>query len=77
MEDGILTIKGERQAESAEEKHGYKRYERVSGNFLRRFSLPDTADDSEISATTRHGVLEITIPKQARRLPRRIDVQAD
>jgi HSP20 family protein len=76
MEDGVLTIKGERHAESEEDQHGYRRFERVSGSFLRRFSLPDTADDSEISASTRHGVLEITIPKQAKRLARKIDVQA-
>ncbi|MGI9289757.1 MAG: Hsp20/alpha crystallin family protein [Gammaproteobacteria bacterium] len=75
MEDGILTIQGKRESETNEEQRGYKRYERISGNFLRRFTLPDTAKGDDISATTKHGVLEVTIPKQAKQLPRKISVK--
>ena len=75
MEDGILSIRGERKYENEEEREGYKRVERVRGNFYRRFSLPDGADADAISAKTKDGVLEIVIPKQTKVMPRRIEVQ--
>jgi HSP20 family protein len=76
MEDGVLSIKGDRQKESKDEREGYKRVERVRGSFYRRFSLPDTADAEAISARCKDGVLEIVIPKQAKVLPKRIKVQS-
>ena len=76
MENGILTIKGERQSETKEEREGYKRVERVRGSFYRRFSLPDTADAEAISAKSQHGVLEVVIPKQQKVQPRRIQVES-
>jgi adenylate kinase len=48
--------------------------ERISGRFFRRFTLPDTADADNISATGRNGVLEISIPKHPKVQPRRISV---
>jgi HSP20 family protein len=74
MADGVLTIKGERRWEEAEERNGFKRVERARGTFYRRFSLPDTADAEHISARGANGVLEVTIPKQERAQPRRIPV---
>jgi HSP20 family protein len=76
MEDGVLSIKGERRKETKEERDGYKRVERVRGSFFRRFSLPDTADADAISAKCKDGVLEIVIPKQAKVMPKRIQVQS-
>ena len=73
-ESGVLTIKGERTSEVASEQEGYKRVERSYGNFYRRFSLPDTADADKISAKSDNGVLQITIPKSEKELPRRITV---
>ena len=75
MEDGTLTIKGERESESKEERDGYKRVERKRGSFYRRFSLPDTANADKISAKSKNGVLEISIPKQERAQPRKIEVK--
>ena len=75
MEDGVLTIKGEREVKKEEEKEGYKRVERSYGSFYRRFSMPDTADAEKISAKSVHGVLEVTIPKQEKVQPRKISVQ--
>ncbi|MCG5515314.1 MULTISPECIES: Hsp20/alpha crystallin family protein [Ectothiorhodospira] len=75
MENGVLTIRGERKAESAEEREGYKRVERIRGSFYRRFSLPDTADAERISARSANGVLEVRIPKQEKVQPRRITVE--
>ena len=59
----VLTISGERQDESVEEKEGYYRSERRFGKFFRSFHLPQNADESKISAKAEEGVLEITIPK--------------
>jgi HSP20 family protein len=76
LEKGVLTIRGRRDLESREDKDGYRRVERVSGEFYRRFSLPDTADSQSVKARFTNGVLEVVIPKQAQVLPRRINVEA-
>ena len=75
MENGMLTIKGERESEKKEEKEGYKRVERSYGSFYRRFSMPDTANPDKIAAKSKNGVLEITIPKHEKLQPRKISVQ--
>ena len=74
MENGVLSIKGERKAEIRDEKEGYKRVERVSGTFYRRFSLPDSADAERIEAKGKDGVLEVSLPKHEKVQPRRIAV---
>ena len=77
MENGVLTIKGERKLETEDEGgNGYRRVERMHGGFYRRFTLPDTADAEAISANGRHGVLEVVIPKRAAVQPKRIAVSA-
>ena len=75
-ERGVLTIRGERPVSTEEESGSYRRLERRSGKFLRRFTLPDSANLDAISAKHTHGVLEVTIPKQAKLQPRRIEVAA-
>jgi len=74
MEEGILSIKGERDSEKEEEKENYKRIERVHGVFYRRFTMPDNADAERISAKSEHGVLEVVIPKKEASQPRKISV---
>jgi HSP20 family protein len=76
MENGVLTLRGERKSEVKEEKDNYHRIERITGSFYRRFTLPDTADSDNISAKYTNGVLEVRIPKQEKVLPRRIEVQS-
>ena len=76
MEKGILTVKGERKHESTESAEGYKRLERSHGVFIRRFSLPDSVDSENISASSQDGVLEVVLPKQAPQQPRKIEVKA-
>lgn len=76
MENGVLTIRGEKKTEAETEKEGYKRVERTYGSFYRRFSMPDTADSDAISAVSKHGVLELTIPKKDVVKPRKISVTA-
>jgi len=64
----------ERKAENVEEGKGFRRVERSSGSFYRRFSLPDTADAEKIEAKSRNGVLEIVLPKHEKVQPKRIAV---
>lgn len=72
MEDGVLTIKGEKKTEAKTDEEGYKRIERTYGSFYRRFSLPDTANSDAISAQSKHGVLEIIIPKREAIQPKKL-----
>ncbi|HEX9877007.1 MAG TPA: Hsp20/alpha crystallin family protein [Gammaproteobacteria bacterium] len=74
MDGGTLSLQGRRETTSEEEKDGLRRVERVSGRFYRRFALPDTADAEGIKADCKDGVLEISIPKQAKSQPRRIQI---
>ena len=76
MEKGLLSIQGKRHSESTEERDGYRRVERTSGRFLRRFSLPDSADESRVTASSKDGVLEIVIPKEETQLAKTIKVKA-
>lgn len=75
-EKGVLTIKGERHAETKTGAASYERVERVSGKFLRRFTLPETAQAEAITAKQTNGVLEVSIPKQPQVQPKRVEVQA-
>lgn len=77
MEKGVLTIKGERTLENREQNGRFTRLERAHGVFYRRFALPDSADPEGITATGKHGVLEIVIPKRAETTPRRITIQTE
>jgi HSP20 family protein len=76
MENGALTVKGERHSETEDSNENYKRVERISGTFYRRFSLPDTADGDHIEAKGNNGVLEVTIPKHEKAQPRKIEVKS-
>ena len=73
---GVLTLRGERQVDQRGVEGHYSRVERVSGKFVRTFSLPENVQTDAIKAQFKDGVLELTIPKAAKPEPRRIEVQA-
>jgi HSP20 family protein len=76
LDGGILTLSGERPEplrKDREEAQG-RRVERGHGQFYRRFVLPDTVDGEKVNAAGSHGVLTVTIPKQAKAMPRRIQI---
>jgi HSP20 family protein len=75
MENGMLTISGHRHSESKTEEENYRRIERSSGDFYRRFSLPENTDPDNITANGKNGVLEIVIPKVQKAEGKKIDVQ--
>ena len=77
LENGVLTVSGERKTESRDEQEGWTRVECTSGRFQRSFTLPETVDAEGVSAKGEHGVLEISIPKQAKVKPKKIEVKVN
>ena len=75
-DQGVLTIRGKREVASRQSQEGFRRVERHSGEFQRRFSLPETADVQNVKAKAVNGVLEVSIPKMAQVQPHRITVEA-
>jgi HSP20 family protein len=63
LRDGAVTLSGERKYDEPAAGVEYHRCERVTGKFLRSFSLPQTIKQEEMRATYRDGILEIHIPK--------------
>jgi HSP20 family protein len=79
LDSGILTLSGVRPEQGASvrgEDVQARRTERGSGSFHRRFVLPDTVDGEKVNATGKNGVLTVTIPKQPKAVPRRIQIEA-
>jgi len=75
-EKGVLSLRGTRNFEQRKDDGHYSRVERVSGKFVRTFTLPDNVQTDAIKASFKDGVLELSIPKIAKQEPRRIEVQA-
>lgn len=76
MDAGVLTVSGVRHAEDRGEDTGIQRAERSNGRFVRRFTLPETADADGITAKSCNGVLDVVIPKLPEVQARRITVEA-
>jgi HSP20 family protein len=76
VQDGTLTISGERKAEHEQRERGWYRIERAFGGFNRSLTLPDGVDPDAIEASFSDGVLEVRIPKPAERKPRRISISS-
>lgn len=75
LDKGVLTLAGERKDASANDDGSQRHGERIYGRFVRRFSLPDSADADDVQATAENGVLRLIISKKAASQPRRIAVQ--
>jgi HSP20 family protein len=74
VEDGTLTVAGERKVEHELKKEGFHRVERAFGAFSRSLTLPQGIDPDAVSASFDRGVLEVRIPKPEERRPRRITI---
>src|SRR5215211_2901294 len=74
VQDGNLTISGERSAEHESHERGWYRIERSFGSFNRSLTLPDGVDADAITARFDRGVLEVRIPKPEERKPRRVEI---
>jgi HSP20 family protein len=77
VQDGVLTLSGERKQEKRAEGEKLHRIERVYGSFMRRFALPENAEEQGITAESRDGVILIHIPKVkvVQPQPRQITIQ--
>jgi HSP20 family protein len=75
VENGVLTITGERKFEKEEKDKKYHRIERSYGNFLRSFTLPDGADGSKVNAEFKDGVLKVHLPKGEKAKPKTVEVK--
>jgi len=77
VEDGILTISGERTDENQENRDGYYRSERSYGQFYRSIALPEGADSDACEATFKDGVLEVTVkaPVEKQQNRKRIQIR--
>jgi HSP20 family protein len=75
LEDGVLTIQGERKQEKEEKGKKYHRIERSYGSFVRSFSLPDVIDEEKVKAEFKDGVLSLHLPKSEKAKPKAIEVK--
>jgi HSP20 family protein len=76
VQDGTLSISGERKAEHEQREKGWYRIERSFGSFSRSLTLPDGVDADRIEASFANGVLDVRIPKPEERKPRRISISS-
>src|SRR5437588_11216029 len=75
VENGVLTITGERKFEKEEKKRKYHRVERGYGTFMRSFTLPDDAGFNKVNAEFKSGVLKVHVPKSEQAKPKQIEVK--
>lgn len=76
IENGVLTLHGERKQETELKGQSAHQMERVYGAFTRSFSLPTTVDAANVTATYKDGVLEVTVPKAETAKPKKIEIKA-
>lgn len=78
LQDGVLTLRGEKKAETKEERENYHLMERSYGSFQRSLRLPDTVDEDKVEARFDKGVLKITMPKRPDAISRqkRIEIKS-
>lgn len=74
IENGVLTLQGERKLENEEKKEGYHRVERMYGSFARSFVLPDGVETEGVEAGYKDGILTLTLPKRAETQKKEIKV---
>ena len=77
IENGILSISGEKKEEKKEEdkERNYILSERSFGSFKRQIRLPDDVKSGDVKAKFRNGVLEITLPRDEKAQPKKIQIQ--
>ncbi|MEY4580060.1 MAG: hypothetical protein RL701_4763 [Pseudomonadota bacterium] len=75
VENGIVSIQGERKQEKEEKHRKLHRVERSYGSFLRTFSLPEGIDDAKIAAQYNDGILTVHLPKAPNAKPKSVEVK--
>jgi HSP20 family protein len=75
VENGVLTLQGERRQEKEEKGKKYHRVERSYGSFVRSFTLPESVDEGAVKAEYKDGMLNLHLPKTEKVKPKSIDVK--
>ncbi|MGE5635428.1 MAG: Hsp20/alpha crystallin family protein [Nocardioidaceae bacterium] len=75
IQDGTLTVSGERKSEHEAREGGFYRLERSFGRFSRSLSLPEGVNPEAVTAEFDRGVLTVRIPKPEERKPRRVAIK--
>ena len=76
LENGVLTLHGERKQDTEIREDTAHRVERVCGMFTRSFTLPTTVDATKITATYKDGILEVSVPKAETAKPKQVEIKA-
>lgn len=74
IENGMITMRGERKLEKEEKGKKFHRIERSYGSFVRSFRMPDDVDESAIKAEFKDGMISVTLPKSAKTKAKAIEV---
>ncbi len=75
VEDGVLTLQGERKKEKEEKGRKFHRMERYYGLFLRTFVVPDNVDETKVKAEFKDGLMFVHLPKTEKAKPKAIEVK--
>lgn len=75
VENGVLSITGERKHEKEEQNKKWHRVERSYGSFTRTFSLPENIDEAKVRAEFKDGMLIMHIPKSATAKPKSVEIK--
>jgi HSP20 family protein len=74
IEDGMITMRGQRKLEKEEKDKKFHRIERSYGSFMRSFRVPDDVDENAVKAEFKDGMINVTLPKSGKSKARSINV---
>jgi HSP20 family protein len=74
IEDGMITMRGERKQEKEEKDKKFHRIERSYGSFMRSFRVPDDVDEAAVKAEFKDGMINVTLPKSGKSKAKSINV---
>jgi len=74
VDNGVLTIQGERKMEKEEKGKKFHRIERSYGSFLRSFRIPDGVDDTKAKAEFKDGMITVTLPKSEKAKTKAVEI---
>jgi HSP20 family protein len=77
VDNGVLTLKGDRRQEKEEKGKKFHRVERYYGSFTRSFTLPENVDGAKVKASFKDGMLSLQIPKTEKAKPKSIEVKVE
>ncbi len=75
LENNVLKVNGEKRLVNDDKKENYRRLERVSGRFVRSFSVPNTVDQGKVNAAYKNGVLTLDLPKREETKPKNLTIK--